>query len=331
MQGDAGYDTLVGTDGNDAIALDDPLSPFPGEISPRLSGIERIQAGGGNDVVDLTSRRYEYDDVRIDGGIGNDTLWANSGADVLVGNAGHDNLYGGAGNDTLHGGEDNDILDGGRGADTMIGGTGNDTYVIDEIGDTITESAHEGKDTVKSAISYSLGANVENLTLTGTAAINATGNAQNNILTGNGGANVLAGGAGNDTLKGGAGKDTYLFNRGDGQDKIFDNDGTSGNTDTVLFGSQIDPMDLIISRSVNDLKLSVAGSSDRPTVQNWYADSSYHMELIQAGNGQQLVNTQVDQLTQAMATFSAQSGLTWEQAVAQRPEDVQMILAASWQ
>ena len=78
----------------------------------------------------------------------------------------------------------------------MIGGIGNDTYVVDNAGDVVTENANEGTDTVQSAVTYTLGANVENLTLTGAAAINGTGNALDNVLTGNSANNVLTGGAG---------------------------------------------------------------------------------------------------------------------------------------
>ena len=130
-------------------------------------------------------------------------------------------LTGTSGNDTLTGGAGNDILDGKAGIDTMIGGTGNDTYYVDNVKDVVTELASQGTDLVNSSITYTLGANVENLTLTGTAAINGTGNTLNNVISGNTGNNVLNGGAGddiiygregNDTLNGGLGKDTFVFN-----------------------------------------------------------------------------------------------------------------------
>src|SRR5262249_33887174 len=102
------------------------------------------------------------------------------------------------------------VLDGSAGNDTMIGGAGNDTYVVDSISDVTTENAGEGTDLVQSSISWTLASEVENLTLTGTGSINATGNGVANTLTGNTGNNVLDGGAGADTLRGGMGNDTYI-------------------------------------------------------------------------------------------------------------------------
>ncbi len=158
-----------------------------------------------------------------------------------------------------------------------------------------------------------------------------TGGAGNDFLQGGAGADVLSGGDGDDTLIDDSGNDTYLFGSGAGQDTIIDHDSTAGNTDMLQFGAGISPLDLVISRNANDLKLAIHGSNDQITVQNWYSGVDNQTEVLQAGDGQQLFNTQVDQLIQAMAQFSADSGLTWDQAIDQRPQDVQTILAASWQ
>jgi hypothetical protein len=123
------------------------------------------------------------------------------------------NGTGNAGNNVITGNTGNNILNGGAGVDTLIGGLGNDTYIVDTATDTITELAGGGTDTIQSSVTYTIAAlnNVENLTLTGAAAINGTGNAGNNVITGNSGNNILNGGAGIDTLTGGTGNDIFLF------------------------------------------------------------------------------------------------------------------------
>src|SRR5262245_12427553 len=111
---------------------------------------------------------------------------------ILTGDSGDNALNGANGNDKLNGGDGNDTLSGDGGNDTMSGGTGNDTYVVDLAGDTVTEAASEGTDAVQSLVTYTLTANVENLTLTGSN-INGTGNALNNVIIGSSGNNTLTG------------------------------------------------------------------------------------------------------------------------------------------
>jgi serralysin len=146
-----------------------------------------------------------------------------SGHDTMIGNTADNLMSGGAGNDLIASGLGNDTLDGGLGNDEMLGGAGNDTYIVGEAGDIVTELAGEGTDTVRSAIDYTLGANLENLVLTG-AALRGTGNALNNAITGNELANLLSGGAGDDMLAGGGGDDT--LDGGTGADSMA---GGSGN------------------------------------------------------------------------------------------------------
>ena len=163
-----------------------------------------------------TDRLYDIQDII--GSVGQDTL---------VGDDGVNSLRGGADNDLLIGGLGADILMGEDGNDTMLGGLGNDIYYVENAGDVITEKLNEGTDVVNSSITYSLSANVENLTLTGTTAINGIGNNLNNTITGNESNNILTGNAGNDVLNGGIGIDTMLG--GIGNDTYYvDNVGDVG-------------------------------------------------------------------------------------------------------
>jgi Ca2+-binding RTX toxin-like protein len=150
------------------------------------------------------------DVVSVDSGTGNIShVEGLGGNDTITGGDGHDRLYGNAGNDTLAGG-------GGR--DTLIGGTGDDTYIMDSADDLFVEAANEGRDTVKSSVGATLGANIEWLYLTGTAAISGTGNEARNVMYGNTAANTLTGLGGDDHLSGDQGDDLLIG--GDGNDLL---------------------------------------------------------------------------------------------------------------
>jgi Ca2+-binding RTX toxin-like protein len=162
--------------------------------------------------------------------------------------------YGNTQNNTITGNDANNILDGLAGADTMLGGLGDDTYVVDNIGDLITELVSAGTDTVQSTIAHTLADNLENLMLLGSAAINGTGNTANNILKGNAGANVLNGNGGTDTLIGGLGNDTYIV---DSADDTITETGTSRDVDSVqasvswLLGLNLENLTLTGTSAIN--------------------------------------------------------------------------------
>ena len=199
LDGGSGNDTMSGGAGNDTYIVDSTADTV----------IEATNAG--TDTV-VSSVNYTLGDNLENLTLtGTATLGTgNNLENILIANNAGDTLYGLAGNDTLTGGTGNDTLDGGTENDTMSGGAGNDTYIVDSATDSVTEAASAGTDTVQSSVNFTLGANLENLTLTGSAAINGTGNDLNNTITGNSASNTLDGGLGFDTLIGGDGNDTYI-------------------------------------------------------------------------------------------------------------------------
>ena len=265
---DATFGLVVGTATNDP-ALNGPSGTGGSQLVLGLAGNDTLNGGGGTDVLlggDGTDT--------LNGGTGNDLLDGGLGADTMAGGADNDvyrvddagdvvneiapgssgtdrvettlaaytlgtnveNLtYMGASNFVGTGNTLGNTIIGGALADTLSGLGGNDTYTV-TAGDVIIEAAGGGTDTVQSSGTYTLGANVENLTLTGVAAVNGTGNTVANIITGNAAANQLFGAAGNDTLNGGGGADFIdggidndIIDGGDGNDIII---GGAGN-DTI--------------------------------------------------------------------------------------------------
>ncbi|AKJ28086.1 calcium-binding protein [Caldimonas brevitalea] len=188
------------------------------ELDNVIKGNDRNNNLSGRDGNDKLFGRFG-DDV-LNGGNGSDMLDGGEGNDVLLGGSGNDFLHGDWGDDSLQGGAGDDLLDGAGGVDTMVGGTGNDRYVVERAGDKVVESlATGGHDHVLASFTYTLTANVEDLTLHEVAGgINGHGNAGGNTLVGNAGDNQLFGHGGNDVLDGGFGRD--LLDGGTGNDHL---------------------------------------------------------------------------------------------------------------
>lgn len=184
---------------------------YPGSVFYFISGINVSAVAIYNSAL-TTSAADEYNIIAT-ALSGNDTFNLSDGADYVLGFSGDDALYGMAGNDTLFGNLGNDTLQGGTGSDILAGGAGNDIYLLDG-GETVVEAAAEGTDTVRASVGHTLAANVEVLVLTGSAAINGTGNGLANRITGNGAVNSLSGGAGADSLSGAAGNDVLTGGAG---------------------------------------------------------------------------------------------------------------------
>ena len=228
LNGGLGVDAMMGGVGNDTYYVEnlgDVVSEFANEGTDRV--ISTISYTLGDNVENLTLTGSEA--INGTGNELNNAVVGNAAENVLAGLGGNDSLTGGDSNDTLLGGTGNDTLNGGLGADNMVGGADNDTYYVDNLGDVVSEFANEGTDRIISTISYTLGDNVENLTLLGAEAINGTGNALDNTLVGNAGANRLYGLGGNDRLTGNASDD--LLDGGDGNDIL-----TAGDGNDILMG-----------------------------------------------------------------------------------------------
>jgi VCBS repeat-containing protein len=273
LDGGAGADTLAGGAGDDSYIVDNAGDTI---VETLDNGVDTVRAST-NYVLAANIENLVLSGTGNITGVGNATaniLTGNSGANTLDGGMGADILDGGAGNDTLIGGEGDDTLDGGTSADMLQGGAGNDTYLVDDSADAIVEAAGGGTDTAYASVSYTLGAEVENLVLTGANPIEGIGNASDNTITGTSGQNRLAGmdgadtlvgGQGDDLLLGGAGDDGYLFRLGDGADQIIDAQGS----DTLYVGSGLTVADLHADQDGSNLVLTIPGAADSIVLVDW--------------------------------------------------------------
>src|SRR5262245_8094198 len=263
-------DIINGNDQLNGGSQDDLLMGF--------GGADTFNGAGGTDTVS-----YEAAPTAVRADLGNPAT--NTGTDA-VGDTytSIENLIGSQFNDTLVGNAQGNVLTGGLGADAMIGGAGNDTYFIDNAGDTVTENPGEGTDTVNASINFGLGANVENLTLLGSADLQGYGNALANTITGNSGNNLIDGGAGADLMIGSAGNDTYFVdNIGD---VVVENPTATEGINDAIFSS----VNFALPANVETLVMS--GGADLQGFGNGLANVIYGNagnNLIDGGAGIDLV------------------------------------------
>jgi Ca2+-binding RTX toxin-like protein len=234
---------------NSSVSLSSWLAAFAGVMLPALVLAALVVGGPDDEVLEGTPSADT-----LDGRGGADTMMGLAGNDTYIVRQPGDDVIEGAGegtdtvraaisytlpifvenltllgastingtgnglNNRLSGNAASNILNGRAGADRLIGLGGNDTFIVDSSGDVVLEAPGKGTDTVRSSATHTLRNNVEKLVLTGSAAIDGTGNNLPNTMTGNGAANALNGRAGNDRLSGLAGNDRLAG--GPGNDRL---------------------------------------------------------------------------------------------------------------
>lgn len=265
LLGGAGDDSLNGGNGNDTVVFTGQLESYVITYNDISLTYSFTSLTTGVDTVSGVENFIFADGISRSGGqlIGQ-TFNGSTGNDVMSGTAGDDHLNGDDGRDVLNGLSGVDVLDGGAGIDTMIGGYGNDTYVVDHVLDIVRESAgiYGGTDLVQASATCTLATYVENLTLTGSADINGSGNVLVNTLIGNSGNNILDGKAGEDNYLGGLGNDTYVVDRESELTRITENAGEGSDTLKVMYANATGiAKNLSLSGALSELENIVLGAT----------------------------------------------------------------------
>ncbi len=353
LWGDAGNDTLIGGQGKDSLRGgegDDVYIFNKGDGEDEIvdnSGTDTIKFGQGINPEDIVVKaaRGDFDGVSLELSIKNtddkitirehfadnnqveNIMFANGvtwsleeiskRAHTMYGTAdddyiysfdddpmtvhgldGNDELCGSIANDLLYGDEGDDKLWGGSGSDTLYGGQGNDELQGDAGNDIL--HGDEGNDILH-------------------------GDAGNDTLWGDAGNDTLIGGQGKDSLRGGEGDDVYIFNKGDGEDTVCD---VNGKADEIRLGHE--SIGVVFEHVNNDLRVRIPGSIDAITISSWYSGDNYKIETFKSATGSTITHTQIENLIQAMSSFQKDTGMTWEQALATQPSQVQAIVQEYW-
>ncbi len=315
-----GNNRLSGGDGDDSFVIarhangNDTISDLQAGDSIDLSvfaelrnfgDLQRVQQGNDVAITLADNQRLVIENSNLtaltpDYFIFNGAVFGSHGSDLMMGTLLHDVSYGLEGDDliwgngyedSLFGGPGNDMLDGGHGDDIVCGGQGNDECYGGDGNDQLYAGAGDDR------------------------------------LNGGNGNDMLDGGAGNDLLAGGVGSDTYLFGRGSGVDTIVE--ANNSDTDVLAVGIGITQEQLWLRAVGSDLEISIIGTADKVTVVDWYSPSPSRVEQFRMANGHTLLDTQVDTLVSAMATFAPPAG-----GQTTLPPDYQAalnpVIAANW-
>lgn len=334
----AGNDTITTSYGNDTIYAGD--------------GINKVNAGGGNNLVvtgagdDTITTDWGFS--TINAGAGNNTIVATGDATNVTTGAGNDSITTSYGNDTINAGDGNNTINAGGGNNLITAGSGNDVITTDWGNSTI--NAGDGTNTITANGGNTVvttGSGADRIT-TGSGNDTINSGAGNDVISAGWGSDVINAGAGDDTITTGGGNDIvraglgndtiiadqwsddkYYYARGDGRDTLTD----SGGMDTLVL-ENIRSDQLWFTHVGNDLNVSVVGSSDGVTIKNWYTGLQYpgaqnHVEQFQTSDGKVLLDSQVQNLVNAMAAFAppaaGQTNLTGSTATTLAP-----VLVANW-
>jgi len=338
LQGVAGNDTLQGGKGNDVLNGGGGNDTY---LYNYGDGLDTLTDYAGQDTVSFgTGFSFDNTVIRTDSGIAylrfldSDGNEGGEGVDIALNADGTspveaftftdgsaytlDELlirglthYGTTKADTITTGRHDDTIYAGNGTDTVHAGSGHDTVYGDNGNDALYGEG--GNDRL-------FGGNGDDL---------LAGSAGNDTLEGGHGHNTLIGGKGDDTILLALGENTVRFDLGDGRDTLT-TQGEEAEDNDLEFGAGIAPDRLWFERAANDLRISVLGTTDSLTFQNWYASEHKPLEEIRTANGYELEDKKIELLVQAMAAFSPLPG-SGNVLPTEMPESLQPVLAAAWE
>ena len=308
---------LIGGSGNDSISGGDGVDVLKGGL-----GTDTIDGGAGSDWADYRGTSVAVTvnltttTAQNTGAWGTDTI---VNVENVFGSSGNDSLTGNALGNTIRGGLGNDLMDGLAGSDYVDYRDITTVGLMVDLSLTTAQVTGAGTDTILNFESIYSGGGSDKL----------TGNSLDNQLLAYAGNDTLSGGLGNDGLQGGVGNDTYLFQRGAGADNITEADATAGNSDLLWFDNNVTSSQLWFQHSGNNLVVSVIGTSDKVTLNNWYTGTANQVETIKASDGKTLTNSKVEALVSAMSAFTIPTEGTTTLPTSYQTS-LNPVLAANW-